>query len=429
MVCYKLPRGPTMRLLAAAIVLAVLPHTPVWAQAPGAPAAGAPVGEPPAGEVPPLIVPPSGQALVPPGEVSAGYYLLPSLRLTEEFDSNIFGTSSNRQWDFITRFSPGLSGGYRSEPFTLLVNGGFDAAIYPRHPDLNDATQGWHAGLDSIYRPTRPLALGLTVSYIETQTPSTLPVPVGLAPTVIAPATVLEFGLVRATFLNVSPSMAYQFTPLTWGTAAYSYIHDTIEDGLSTTANNIELRLFHRFSPRDTGVLGYRTTVIDNGGGFSTAVDYAPTVGWTHQFTPEIKASVEGGPLFANDGSVNPNVSARIEQQLKLGRIALGYSRSDGFVLGEPGLVKTETFAGSFDFEPFKSLAISVGPTITNLSGEQIRFTRIYDLIASASYPILRWLTARAMYRYGFEQVSGSGNIPRSIFSLSLEAAYPYRIE
>jgi hypothetical protein len=252
---------------------------------------------------------------------------------------------------------------------------------------------------------------------------------VGLAPTVIAPATVLDFGEVRATFLGVSPSVAYQFTPLTWGTAAYSYIHDTIEDGVPTTGNNVELRLFHQFSPRDTGVLGYRTIVIDDGDGFPTAVDYAPTVGWTHQFTPETKVSVEGGPLFANDGSVNPNVSARIEQLFRLGRVAVGYTRSDGFVLGEPGLVKRESFLGSFDFERLKSLVASVGATITSLSGNEIRYTRSYSLITGVSYPILRWLTARATYRYGFEQVSGSGNIPRSIFSLSLEAAYPYRVQ
>jgi hypothetical protein len=419
-------------LAAVSLVLVVLTgfaHVPAWAQGPGAPAAPTPVGEPPAGETPLVIVPPSGQALVPPGEVSAGYYLMPSLRLTEEFDSNIFGTSSDRQWDFVSRFSPGLSGGYRSEPFTLLLNGGFDAAVYARHSDLNDATQGWHAGLDSIYRPIRPLALGLTVSYIDTQTPSTLPARVGLAPTVLAPATVLEFGLVRATFLTASPSVAYQFTPLTWGTAAYSYIHDTIQDGVPTTVNNAELRLFHQFSRLDTGVLGFRTTVLDNGGGSPTVVDYAPTVGWTRQLTPQTKVSVEGGPLITSDGSVNPNVSARIEQQFKLGRAALGYTRSDGFVLGEPGLVRTESFLGWFDFEPLKSLVVSMGPTITNLSGNQIRYTRIYSLIASASYPILRWLTARATYRYGFEQVSGSGNIPRSIFSLSLEAAYPYRAQ
>jgi len=425
-----------MSVLARVSILAVLvalAPSSSWAQvravpAPGSPSAPERTDELSGREVPFLITPPSGQAIVPPGEVSAGYYLLPSVALAEEFDSNIFATSSNRQWDFVTRVSPGLSGGYRSEPFTLLVNGGFDTAIYARHPEEDNATQGWHLGLDTIYRPVRPLALGLTVSFIKTETPSTLPVPVGLAPTVISPATVLQFGLVRATFLNVTPSVAYQFTPTTWGTAAYSYIHDTLEGGVPTTANNVDLRLFHRFSNVDTGVLAFRTTVVDNGDGFPTAVDYAPTIGWIRQFTPETRVSVEGGPLFANNGSVNPNVTARIEQQFKIGRMALGYSRSDGFVLGEPGLVKTENFLASFEFEPWRSLVVGVGPAITNLSGNQIRYTRFYSLVATASYPILRWLTARATYRYGFEEISGSGSIPRSIFTLSLEAAYPVRV-
>jgi hypothetical protein len=38
---------------------------------------------------------------------------------------------------------------------------------------------------------------------------------------------------------------------------------------------------------------------------------------------------------------------------------------------------------------------------------------------------ILSWLTANATYRYGFQETSGSGSIPRSIFSLSLGASYP----
>src|SRR5262249_11160657 len=153
----------------------------VFAQAVGAPQADAPA-DVRLDEPPPAIKPPSGIPPLPFGVptavVSPGYYLIPSFRLTEEFDSNIFATSTNRQWDFITRFSPGLTGGYRSEPFTLLVNAGFDAAIYARNPDLDDATQGWHVGLDSVFRPIRPLAFGLTVSYIKTETPSTLPIPV-----------------------------------------------------------------------------------------------------------------------------------------------------------------------------------------------------------------------------------------------------------
>ena len=417
----------TVRVVVA-IALVIMAAEAAFAQGVGAPPADAPADVRMDPELPTAIVPPSGLAPVIPGVVSPGYYVVPSFRLTEEFDSNIFATSSNRQWDFISRFSPGLTAGYRSDPFTLMLNGGFDAAVYARHPDLNDATQGWHLSLDSIYRPIRPLAFGLTTSYIKTETPSTLPIPIGFSPTVLAPAQVLEFGLVRTTFLTVAPSVAYQFTPTWWGTAAYSYIHDTIEGGVDTTANNIELRLYHSFGSRDTGVLGYRTTIVDNGDGFPQAVDYAPTVGWTHLFTPQTKLSVEGGPLFANDGSVNPNVTARFEHHFQFAAIGLGYTRSDGFLLGEPGLVRTETFQAFFDWRPVKNLSLSLAPAVTNLWGDQIRYTRFYSLIASATYPILSWLTANATYRYGFQETSGSGSIPRSIFSLSLEASYPVRV-
>ena len=133
--------------------------------------------------------------------------------------------------------------------------------------------------------------------------------------------------------------MANEFTSRTWATAEYSYIHDTIQGGVSTTANNVQLRLLHQFTTRDTGVLGFRATVVENGGGSPTVADYAPTVGCTRLFTPQTKVSVEGGLLISSDGAVNPNVTARIEQQFKLGRVALGYTRSDGFVVGEPGLV------------------------------------------------------------------------------------------
>jgi hypothetical protein len=71
---------------------------------------------------------------------------------------------------------------------------------------------------------------------------------------------------------------------------------------------------------------------------------------------------------------------------------------------------------------------VSIGPSITNLSGNQIRYTRFYSLIATASYPIQSWLGARAIYGYWFEEVSGSGSNPCSISSLSLEAAYPFRV-
>jgi hypothetical protein len=411
-----------VRSLAIATVLAgliCLIHSGTWAQeeAPIGPAPPAPFAQAP-------IIP-----IIPPG--AAGFYLVPSLAITEEFDDNIFATHSHREWDFISRFSPELGGGYRSAPFTLLASAGFDAEVFPRHSDLNDATSGWHAGLAATYLPIRPLRLDLGVAYLDTRTPSTLPVAVGLAPTVVAPATVLQFGLRRATFLTVSPSAAYQFTQLTSGSASYTYTHDTIEAGTDTTAHTAQFRLSHQFTPLDTGSLGYRSTVYEFGESFGTGstteVDYAPTVGYTRQLTPQTKLILEGGPLFTSDGSVGPNVSAELDHSFRLATVALRYARSDGFILGEPGVVKTETYSASVTMEPVRSLLVSLSPSITRLFGRAVGDTNSYDLVAGASYPFLRWLVGRLTYRFGYQEQPG-GDIFRNVVSLSLEASYPYRI-
>ncbi len=411
-----------LRWLAVVTLLAGLlgvPGVPAWAEAPTAPVRKAPApdevtpSERPT-PLPGIPIPPTGGAAILVGA------------LTEEFDDNIFATSEQRQWDFISRFSPGLAGGYRSEPFTLLVSGGFDAEVFARHPELNDATSGWHVGLDALYLPIRPLAFGLTFAYIETKTLSTLPLAVGIAPTVIAPATVLEFGRKRATFLTAAPSAAYQFTPLTYATSTYTYLHDTIEDGVSTTVHSPALRLSHQLTSLDTVTLGYRVAIYEFEGS-DTTTSHIPTVGWTRLLTPQTKLILEGGPRFS-DGDVGPEVSARLEQDFRLAKLALGYARSQGFILGQPGIVTTETYLGSITVEPIKSLLVSVAPTITKISGAQTLDTTFYELVATASYPILRWLTARATYRFGYQEQLGAGDILRNVFSVSLEATYPYRV-
>ena len=420
-----------MRLLAVVALLVVLVgsgHAPAWAQA-------------------------------------AGWYLTPSFRLTEEFDDNIFARSSGKESDFISVFSPGIEAGYRSEPFTLLVNSGFEADIFAEHPELNDATSAWHAGFNLRYLPIRPLTLGLHVAYVETNRPSSLPSDFGpiliapvvssaasppsaapppsagtppsdgsppstvppseSAPSLIAPATVVEFGRRRATFLSASPSAVYHFTPLTTGSAAYTYSHSTIEGGVANTTHSTGLSLSHQLTALDTGTLGFRVTVFESEG-VATRTSYTPTLGWTRKVTPETTLSLSGGPRFS-DGSVGPEVSARLDREFKLLRVSLGYSRSEGFVVGQAGAVNTETYSGSVNFVPLRSLLVAVGPTITRISGGTTSDTTIYALGATASYQILRWLTARASYRFAFQERAG-GDILHNVFSLGLEASYPYRI-
>src|SRR5262249_41415141 len=132
------------------------------------------------------------------GAVSPGWYARPSFRISEEFNDNIFATSSGRDSDFVSRFSPDLELGYRSQPFTVLLSGGFDAEVYAENPQLNDAVAVKRAGLTLQYIPDRPLTLDLTVAYTESRNFSTLspfltgPIinPVGI--TTVANAT--EFG-------------------------------------------------------------------------------------------------------------------------------------------------------------------------------------------------------------------------------------------
>jgi hypothetical protein len=52
----------------------------------------------------------------------AGWYLTPRLSLAEEYQSNVFGTSSNEKSDFVTRMAPGLTFGYFSDPLELWLS-------------------------------------------------------------------------------------------------------------------------------------------------------------------------------------------------------------------------------------------------------------------------------------------------------------------
>ena len=103
-----------------------------------------------------------------------GWVVLPSFTLAEEFDDNVFVSTTDPKSDFITRFTPGLQLGYRSEPFTLLVSSSIDAEIYANNSELSDAANRKRAALEVKYLPYRLLTVSLNVTYFKTNTPSEL---------------------------------------------------------------------------------------------------------------------------------------------------------------------------------------------------------------------------------------------------------------
>src|SRR5262249_9227728 len=170
---------------------------------------------------------------------------------------NIFGTSINRQTDFISRFSHGLQGGYSSDPFTLFLSGGFEADVFARHSELNDPITGGNAGANLRYLLIRRLTLSGNMAYTETKNLQALNQTVTdltlLNP--LNPANVVQQGRQKTTFLSASSSAAYQFTKLTTGNSSISYFNSTQQGGFSNTSYVAQVGVSHQFSLRDTGTL------------------------------------------------------------------------------------------------------------------------------------------------------------------------------
>ena len=358
----------------------------------------------------------------------------PSLSLSESFDDNIFATSSGRESDFILRISPGLEGGYRSEPFTLLANGGFESDIFAKNPQLNDPTTGWHAGLTGQYLPIRSLTLSANVSYLETKSLPTLTQ--GLTALALQnplnPANAIQSGRQKTTLLSASPSVAYQITPGTAATSAFAYTYSTFEGGATNTVYTTQLGLSHQVTTLDTATLNYVVSVFESPG-VSTQVSNTPTIGWTRQFSPRTTVMLSGGPSF-HEGSVSPSVNIQLTHQFKLfdwvARAALGYSYSQGFVIGQSGLQNTQLGSGSIGVEPMRSLQVTLGATASKYesSSGTSPSTTTYGVAITATYQIVRWLSARASYSFSY-QVERGGNIPHNVVSIGLDATYPVRVD
>jgi hypothetical protein len=348
----------------------------------------------------------------------AGFYITPSLRLSEEFDDNVFVTSSGQRSDLITRFTPGVELGYRSEPFTLLARSYFDSEIYVDNSQLDDAAARKFASLELKYLPYRLLTLSLDVGYTDTTTPTGLTGAAGL-----------QLARSHATELVAIPVAAYQLTPLDLLKLRYWFARDTVEGEPTLYVHRIEPSVSHQFTSLDTGLLSYRASIFQTEG-LRTVSSHAPTVGWIRQLTPVTSITVQAGPRFIDDGSVEPEVHARLEHAFKVARVALDYQRTDGIRLGTSGPIEVETIAGSVEMEPLKLLTVKVGPSYTRTFGGVLEPTptiRVYSLGMSAAYPITSWLTARASYSFAYQDQSGP-DIHRNLVTISLDAAYPIRI-
>jgi hypothetical protein len=105
-----------------------------------------------------------------PGE-AANINILPSLTLEEEWDSNIFNSSTNEESDFIFRARPALTLYLEAFHSTAKITGGFEYEKYAEFDQLDEtsATNNFDLTVSEPFRITPNFSLLPSASYVETR--------------------------------------------------------------------------------------------------------------------------------------------------------------------------------------------------------------------------------------------------------------------
>ena len=232
--------------------------------------------------------------------------LVPSLAVSERYDSNVFFVPGGNLEDYVTTISPRVKVEHKGRLIEGTVQGGATGEVYVKNPGLNYIALNGGVALNldnAVAQVVR--GAGLKVSDTFYFTPQ--------APAFVAPGTggQVSEAFVRGiqagranSFSNsgsaigsyaLSPTMDLQATymhqKIHFGTA---FVSPTTGRFFNTTFQTVTAGPQLKVSPLDTLALTYQYQQADfsQGGGFHTQ---GGSMGWTRAFTPILTGNVTGG--------------------------------------------------------------------------------------------------------------------------------------
>jgi hypothetical protein len=368
-----------------------------------------------------------------PTGFAPGYYVAPSFGVSETYDDNIFLTESDRQDDFITRFTPGIRLGYVSAPLTLLGSYAFDIEVYAKESDLNNVGERQRGQLEFRYLPDPLLVLTLDANFARSNDPvdinrqGALLRRRGVAPSGV-PVTEIRRGREETTTFTLSPAATYEFTPVWSGTAAYTFALTDTEDGARGTSHTLSLGASRTLSEKDTGSVIYSFSVFDTEGGDSTT-SHTILFGWTRRVSELLTFGLSLGPRFSDDGDTGVDAGASVNYRLgRLTDLSLVYSRSQALVGDRSESATVDAVSAVISTRPLQFLQVSAGPTFNRISGNGgVGDVSIYGLDAAATYQFNRWLSGNATYRFSYQEGLG-GDIFHNTLTIGLSVTQTIRV-
>ncbi len=360
-----------------------------------------------------------GAVLVPiPAHAQAGFYVTPSVTLTEVYDDNVFVTADRRESDFISRLTPGIEAGYQSAPLTLLGRYTFDAEVYASHSELTTPQARQNASVELRYRPKPPLTISVGAVYLTTETPGEFNTDTGLA---------VERASARR--VSVTPAFAYQLDALTAATGDYTFAADEA-GGIKSDLHGMNLGVERRVTPRDTASLTYafRFFVFPD----EASKSHALLLGWTREMTALTTVGLRAGPRVT-DGSVDPEIAASVRRKLEHGEVSFAYTRTQSTVIGEKGVVDSQSFGVSLAYRPLPSFEVRMSPAFL-MSARGDLEAKVYRVGLEGVYQVTKWLSLTGSYQFSFQQgnlVPGARRdeeIQHNVVTLGLVVTHPYRV-
>lgn len=315
---------------------------------------------------------------------SLGYFS-PSFAIGRVHDDNVLESATQPQGDYLWRFSPALQAGYHSGTLSLDGFYTFDVERYSVHRQLDSNQARKNAAVNLKYLASPRLDLSMDGIYAKTNTPNELSVAAGL-----------QLGRAAAAVYSLQPAATYRFTPLTSGTASYSFTRETLEPGIDSDIRSATFTLSHSLDERNsTNVNLEGSDYTFSQGGESSS--HALTGGWVHDFSPQTSLSLQAGPRIT-EGTHSTDLLVSLRQTNEHGEWSLAYSRTLGTVIGIPGTVDMRVATATLVYWPSKSLRLELLPAFISdrAAGSKVR---VYELQLRASYSLSQAVSLVGWYQ------------------------------
>jgi hypothetical protein len=359
--------------------------------------------------------------------------LTPSISISEEFNDNIFSDNSNRQWDFITSFSPALTLYVNRPEYQLSAGYSFSADVYARDSSLSNAFARQNFVATGLYQLTRGLTLTASDGFSYDKNANRLT------------AQNFSSGSQEIWSNTFTTGVGWQMTPLnSLGlSATYGLLRfGGSGSGVDSDTYSFQSNLTHAFTPRFSGIIGYSFTYLDFRGGEPDSATHTPTVGFSYALTQTLSASITGGAsitLLGGDTFVNPAATASLVQTFSFGSASLQYNQGISVAGGFGGTNNTKTASGTLALTSLlRNLVVMFSAVYSNSESVGSAETRSVDVNSvsvnlGATYQIARYTSLFGGYTFFWQRTGGSSSnqvdVDQNRVRLGVQFGYPFNFD